>query len=81
MHNHAAETRATFESLVAEREEILACFSTSGEWDYLLHIIVPDIASYERLLMDGLLRHPGVSQSSSHFALKRIKYTTALPVP
>ncbi|WP_325100218.1 Lrp/AsnC family transcriptional regulator [Aurantiacibacter sediminis] len=80
MQNHDEETRTSFEEFVASRGEILACFSTSGEWDYLLHIIVPDIAGYERLLMEDLLRHPGVSQSSSHFALKRIKHTTVLPI-
>lgn len=42
----------------------------SGDWDYLLRVVVADVADYERLLMRGILTHEAVANSSSHFALK-----------
>jgi Lrp/AsnC family transcriptional regulator len=52
----------------------------SGEWDYLMRIVVADVADYEKFLMRELLRHPAVASAASHFALSQVKYTTALPV-
>jgi Lrp/AsnC family transcriptional regulator len=66
---------------VAARAEIVACFSMSGEWDYLLRVVVGDVAAYNRFLMQILLAHPAVAQASSHFALAMVKNTTALPIP
>ncbi len=52
----------------------------SGEWDYLLRIVVADVESYNTLLMDTLLGHSSVAGASSHFVLFTTKYTTTLPV-
>lgn len=72
--------RAAFEAFVALHEEVMECYSMSGEWDYLLRIVVGDVRDYERFLMQELLNHGSVATSASHFALKRVKYTTAVPV-
>lgn len=80
VRSHARETRAAFEDFVRERREIIECYSMSGEWDYLLRIVVTDVADYERFLMRVLLDHPSVGGASSHFALSQTKYTTALPI-
>ncbi len=80
MSSHAPEAIRDFEDYIERHEEVLVCLSMSGEWDYLLHIVVPSISAFENLLMQGLLRHPSVAHSASHFALKRVKYTTSLPV-
>jgi len=58
----------------------MSCYSMTGEWDYMLSIVVGAVRDFERFLMNDLLRHPAVASSNSHFALKRVKYTTALPV-
>ena len=81
VRSHAREVRAAFESFVAERDEILECFSMSGDWDYLLRIVAVDVTGYERFLMNILLEHPSVGGASSHFALSLTKYSTALPLP
>jgi DNA-binding Lrp family transcriptional regulator len=81
IRSHARDVRGAFESLVAERPEILECFSMSGDWDYLLRIVATDVADYERFLMQILLEHPAVGGASSHFALSMTKYSTALPLP
>jgi Lrp/AsnC family transcriptional regulator len=80
MKSHAQAAREEFERYVRSREEIMECHSMSGEWDYLMRIVVADVADYERFLMRGLLRHPAVANAASHFALSQIKYTTAVPV-
>ncbi|MFA6114620.1 MAG: Lrp/AsnC family transcriptional regulator [Sphingomonas sp.] len=80
MHNHALSARQEFESFVDGRPEIVECFSMSGDWDYLLRVVVADVAGYNQFLMQTLLGHPSVAGGSSHFALSMTKYTTALPV-
>jgi Lrp/AsnC family transcriptional regulator len=80
MRSHAMEARQSFEQFVDGRPEVVECFSMSGEWDYLLRVVVPDVAGYNQFLMQTLLGHPSVSGGSSHFALSMTKYTTELPV-
>ena len=80
VRSHARDVRRAFESFVAERPEILECFSMSGDWDYLLRIVAVDVSDYENFLMGVLLDHPSVGGASSHFALALTKYSTALPL-
>ncbi|WP_176595814.1 MULTISPECIES: Lrp/AsnC family transcriptional regulator [Sphingobium] len=80
MRSHAQESRRAFEQFVDGRPEIVECFSMSGEWDYLLRVVVADVADYNRFLMMTLLGHPSVAGAASHFALSMTKFTTALPV-
>jgi DNA-binding Lrp family transcriptional regulator len=78
--SHSREVRSAFEDFVGGRREIMECYSTSGEWDYLLRVVASDVADYERFLMRVLLDHPSVGGASSIFALSQTKYTTALPI-
>lgn len=80
MRSHASESTAAFEAFVHSRPEIMDCYSMSGDWDYLLRIVAPDVAGYERFLMRVLLGHPSVATASSHFALSQTKYSTQLPL-
>jgi Lrp/AsnC family transcriptional regulator len=80
VRSHVRESRSAFEDFVRQRPEIMECYSMSGEWDYLLRIVVADVADYERFLMRTLLDHPSVDGASSHFALSQTTYTTALPL-
>lgn len=80
MKSHAGGARQAFETFVANRPEIMECYSMSGEWDYLMRIVAADVADYERFLMRELLSQPNVATSASHFALNQVKYTTALPI-
>lgn len=78
--SHAPDVREAFETYLLGRPEVMECYSMSGEWDYLMRIVVADVADYERFLMRELLAHPNVATSASHFALSQVKYTTAVPV-
>ena len=77
---HDEETLEAFEQRVHARTEIVECFSMSGERDYLLRVVVRDIAHYERFLKKVLLHLPGVGSINSSFALKTVKLTTQLPL-
>ena len=69
-----------FERAVAERPEVMECYLMTGEFDYLLRIMVPSLGAYERFLMDHLTRIEGIASIKSSFALKQVRYKTALPL-
>ncbi|MBP7414550.1 MAG: Lrp/AsnC ligand binding domain-containing protein, partial [Giesbergeria sp.] len=48
--------------------------------DYLLRVVVQDMAHYSRFIMDTLLKHPSVQDCKTSFVLDRVKTTTAVPV-
>ena len=80
LKSHAPESRRSFERLLESHEEIMECYSMSGEWDYLLRIVVADIDEYEHFLMKHVLNHESVATVASNFALSQLKYSTALPI-
>lgn len=80
MTRQTVEERRAFEDFIQSREEIVECYSMSGEWDYLLRITVRDVADYDRFVMRGVLAHPSVANAASNFALRQVKYTTEIPV-
>lgn len=69
-----------FRAAVQAWPEVVECVSLTGEMDYLLRVVVADMAHYSRFVMDTLLRHPSVQDCKTSFVLDRIKSTTALPV-
>jgi DNA-binding Lrp family transcriptional regulator len=70
----------TFQKAVRKRPEVMECYLMTGDFDYLLRVVVSSLHAYERFLIDHLTRIPGVASIKSSFALKQVKYTTALPV-
>lgn len=80
MKSHSAEAVSAFEHFVTQRDEIMECYSMSGDWDYLLIILVSGVEDYNHFLMQTVLRHPSVATGASHFALAQVKYATAIPV-
>ena len=69
-----------FERAVLRRPEVMECYLMTGDSDYLLRVVVPDVAAYERFLKDSLTRIESVAGIKSSFALKQVKYSTALPI-
>lgn len=69
-----------FEAAILTRPEVMECYLMTGEYDYLLRIVMPDLAAYERFLKDHLTRIPGIASIKSSFALKQVQYRTALPL-
>ena len=74
-------TLDVFESAMRERPEVMECYLMTGDSDYLIRVVVPDMQALERFIVDFLARVPGVGNIRSSFALKQVKYQTALPLP
>jgi Lrp/AsnC family transcriptional regulator, leucine-responsive regulatory protein len=70
-----------FEKAIRARPEVMECYLMTGDADYLLRVVVPDVPAFERFILDFLSRVPGVGNIKSSFALKQVKYQTALPLP
>ena len=60
--------------------EVIACYSMTGDMDYLMRVQVEDLDHYSRFIMEKLLKQPGVIDIRTNFVLERIKETTALPL-
>jgi len=69
-----------FRASVQTWPEVVECASLTGEMDYLLRVVVSDMAHYSRFIMDTLLKHPSVQDCKTSFVLDRVKATTAVPV-
>lgn len=80
LKQHDEETLEALEQVAREMPQITDCYSMSGDSDYLLRIIVPNIDEYETFLKKVILHLPGIAYVNSHFALKSIKKTTRLPI-
>ena len=70
-----------FESAMHRYPEVMECYLMTGESDYLIRVVVKDVPALERFIVDQLTKIPGVAQIRSSFALKQVKYKTALPLP
>lgn len=69
-----------FESAIMDRPEVLECYLMTGDSDYMLRVVVPDVTAYQRFLSESLTRIGSVARVRSSFALKQVKYSTALPL-
>ena len=69
-----------FTAAVQAWPEVVECAALTGEMDYLLRVLVRDMAHYSRFIMDSLLKHPSVQDCKTSFVLHRWKSTTAVPV-
>jgi DNA-binding Lrp family transcriptional regulator len=79
-----AQSRATlaeFEAHIARHNEIMECYLMTGDSDYLIRVALPDIAALERFILNRLTPIPGIEKIRSSFALKQVRYKTALPLP
>ena len=74
------EALEVFETAVKEQPEVMECYLMTGEADYLVRVVTPDLAAYHRFLMDRLTRIPGIANIKSSLALKLVQYRTALPL-
>ena len=80
MKSQNAAARAEFQRAMELDPRIVEVYSISGEWDYLLHVLVRDIADLEAVLMERVLEHESVAGTATIFALRRVKHVTEVPV-
>jgi len=78
--SHANERALTFEEAVCALPEVIACHLVSGEADYFLEVVVPDLAHYQRFLVGRLLNMPIVREVRSNIAIQTVKAGAPLPL-
>ena len=71
---------AAFEQAVRDIPEVMECYLMSGEFDYLLRVVVSDMADFERIHKTELTRLPGVARVNSSFAIRTVRRKTELPL-
>lgn len=76
---HTAEWLEKFAAVVDRMPEVVEFYRMSGDIDYLLRVVVPDIAGYDAFYKE-LIETVDLTDVSSSFAMEQIKYTTALPL-
>lgn len=81
LKSQSKEALADFEQRIAEHDEVMECYLMSGDSDYLIRVALPDIAALERFIVEQLSPIPGLEKIRSSFALKQVRYKTALPLP
>ncbi len=69
-----------FAKTIARWPEVLECYLMTGPRDYLLRVVVADLAAYEQFLKQKLTRLEGIASIELSFALEQVKYTNVLPV-
>jgi Lrp/AsnC family leucine-responsive transcriptional regulator len=77
---HANERAAKFEEAIMAMSEIVACHLISGDTDYLLEVVAPDLEHYQRFLIGKLLELPIVKDVRSNFAIQTLKAAAPLPL-
>jgi len=77
---HNEDDVRRFEKQVAACPQIVSCYATTGQADYVIKVLVPDIKSYESFLHETLFKLPGVTHVRSSVVLKEVKAETRLPL-
>lgn len=71
---------SAFEEAVRHIPEVMECYLMSGEFDYLLRVVVSDMADFERIHKESLTRLPGVARVNSSFGIRTVQRKTELPL-
>ena len=80
LHREEQSELAAFEKAVQEIPEVMECYLMTGEFDYLLRVVVTDMADFERIHKDELTRLPGVARVNSSVAIRTVLKRTELPL-
>ena len=81
LERQTEETLKVFERRIADVPEVMSCHLMTGQGDYMLRIVVSDLASYQRFMLDVLTRIPGVAHIQSSLAIKPVFQRAAPPIP
>jgi Lrp/AsnC family transcriptional regulator len=78
---HSADWARKLNEVIAAMPEILECHRIGGDVDYLLKVVVADMADYDRTYKELIDRLPSLADVSALFSMERLKSATALPIP
>jgi len=80
LKTQSKQALADFEQRIAEQDEVMECYLMTGDSDYLIRVVVADMGALEKFILERLTPIPGVEKIRSSFALKQVRYKTALPL-
>jgi len=69
-----------FERCIVEHDEVMECYLMTGDSDYLIRVAVADMGALEKFILEQLTPIAGIDKIRSSFALKQVRYKTALPL-
>lgn len=78
--SHSDSATKAFRRSVAGMAEVTACYVTSGEHDFLLHVVVPNLAEYRRFVLERLIKLPDVRDIQSSFVIDTVKEDAPIPL-
>jgi DNA-binding Lrp family transcriptional regulator len=81
LENQRTAAGAQFETLLRRRPEVVECVRLSGNYDYMLRVVVTSIEAYSTFMDRNVLALSSVRSVNSSFGLGVLKRTTALPLP
>ncbi len=81
LKSQGKQALAHFEQCISEHDEVMECYLMTGDSDYLIRVAVADIAALEKFILEQLTPIAGIEKIRSSFALKQVRYKTALPLP
>ena len=81
LKEQSKEALAEFEKRIAEHDEVMECYLMTGDSDYLIRVAIADMPSLEKFILEQLTPIAGIEKIRSSFALKQVRYKTALPLP
>ncbi len=81
LERQTEETLAVFESRIATVPEVMSCYLMTGQADYILRVVMSDLESYQRFMLDVLTRIPGVAHIQSSLAIKPVFQRATPPIP
>lgn len=80
-NQHSADWARKLNEVIGAMPEILECHRIGGDVDYLLKVVVENMAGYDRTYRELIDRLPSLADVSALFSMERLKSTTALPIP
>ncbi|MGL1921001.1 MAG: Lrp/AsnC family transcriptional regulator [Hyphomicrobiales bacterium] len=80
LEKHSDVLVQKFETAIIGRNEVIECFATSGDSDYLIRVVASDISSYDDFIQKFLLKIEGVAQVRSNFQLREVKGLSPYPL-
>lgn len=80
LERHGLAQSDAFESAASVIPEVTECYSVTGDADYFLRIVAPDLPAFSDLMMKRIMRLPGVAHIKSNIALQKVKQTHVMPL-
>ena len=80
LHQEQQRDLQAFEAAVVCVPEVMECYLLTGQYDYLLRVVVRDLQDFERIHRESITKLPGVSRVQTSFALKTVAKSTSLPI-